>query len=93
MAKHILPAESKLVGGWELVSGQMQADATTKRIELAIQDDLELIKRMNWMNLYQDPETGLYWLQEYFQGEMHGGGPPSLRLISPTEAEHLLEPQ
>lgn len=39
-----------------------------------------------WDILYQDPEDMRYWELIYEHGELQGGGPPSLVLLSGTEA-------
>lgn len=36
---------------------------------------------VNWLVLYRDPRTGLFWLKDNPQGELHGGGPPRIRMI------------
>ena len=36
---------------------------------------------VNWLVLYRDPRTGLFWLQDNPQSELHGGGPRRIRLI------------
>lgn len=42
---------------------------------------LKLVKQLNWENYYTDELTNEKWLEEYPHSEMHGGGPPQLRLI------------
>jgi len=44
-------------------------------------DQLHLIKQLNWENFYVDDSTQEKWIEEYPHSEMHGGGPPQLRLI------------
>jgi hypothetical protein len=39
-----------------------------------------------WETLFEDPDDGRLWERTYPQGEMHGGGPPALRVISVDEA-------
>ena len=39
-----------------------------------------------WQLLYRDPKDGRLWEQTSPQGEMHGGGPPRLAVISEEEA-------
>jgi len=34
-----------------------------------------------WQVLYECPETGIHWLEDYPHGELHGGGPPRLRRL------------
>ena len=37
--------------------------------------------------LYRDPGDGRYWELAYPNGEMHGGGPPSLIMLTEQEAK------
>lgn len=39
-----------------------------------------------WDTLYQDPTDNRFWEHTYLHGEMHGGGPPTLRNITQDEA-------
>ena len=41
---------------------------------------LDKVRVGNWEIEYLDPTTGEKWLMDYPQSEMHGGGPPRLRL-------------
>ncbi len=41
----------------------------------------KFIDKENWLVFYTDKETGEKWVKEYPYAEMHGGGPPQLRLI------------
>jgi len=43
---------------------------------------LKLVKQLNWENYYIDELTNEKWIEEYPHSEMHGGGPPQLRLIN-----------
>jgi hypothetical protein len=44
-------------------------------------NQLKLIKQLNWENYYLEENTGKKWIEEYPKSEMHGGGPPQLRLL------------
>jgi hypothetical protein len=44
-------------------------------------DKLKLVKKSGWEIYYIDETTGEKWIEEYLHGEMHGGGPPQLRLL------------
>jgi Immunity protein 27 len=35
-----------------------------------------------WTTIYRDPKTGLLWLKDSPQGNLHGGGPRRIRLIT-----------
>ena len=39
-----------------------------------------------WISLYRDPEDNRLWELSYPQSEMHGGGPPLLRVVSRIDA-------
>lgn len=39
-----------------------------------------------WETLFKDPADGRLWERTYPESEMHGGGPPSLLLISVEDA-------
>ena len=39
-----------------------------------------------WETLFRDPADGRLWERTYLESEMHGGGPPSLFLISVEDA-------
>jgi len=36
--------------------------------------------------LYRDPDDGRYWERTYPQSELHGGGPPELRVLATEDA-------
>jgi hypothetical protein len=85
------PDETKLVGQWlPAKDGQMRADSTSERISWLTSYHLRKIsvdKRWGaWETLFQDPDDGRYWEQTYPQSELHGGGPPSLQLLTRQEA-------
>jgi hypothetical protein len=46
------------------------------------------ISSSGWESFYQDPNDSRYWELIYEQGELQGGGPPTLKNISLEEA-HL----
>jgi hypothetical protein len=39
------------------------------------------VDNVNWKVYYIDEEGNEKWVEEYPYSEMHGGGPPELRLI------------
>jgi hypothetical protein len=81
--------ETKLIGKWVEENGQARADAVCERIKWLTSHHLKktaISKQWGaWETLFQDPDDGRYWEQTYPQGEMHGGGPPTLTFI-PKEA-------
>lgn len=83
------PNETELVGQWIESDGKVQADAVCHRIERLTGEILEVVqdhpKAGGWRRLFCDTADGRYWERYYPQGEMHGGGPPALRLMSDRE--------
>ena len=79
--------ETDLRGVWSFVDGKMIANDACKRIESLVKHHLKQVAGGGWETLYLDPNDGRYWEQTYPQGEMHGGGPPRLAVISKAEAE------
>ena len=85
---NIKPDETMLVGQWVLDDGRPVADDVSKQIVALTQSQLVEIGRdaSGWITLYRDPNDGRFWELDYPQSELHGGGPPRLRAISPEEA-------
>ena len=83
--------EVLIEGHWELKQGELVADLNCTRIEQLIREHLSLLKEGEWMNLYEDPRDRRKWLLFYQQSEMHGGGPPSLRVVSKEEILELFD--
>ena len=83
------PNETFLKGSWSQSGNSAVGDEVTKRIEFLVKNVLKKISASpdGWDTLYQDPEDERYWEHLYLQSEMHGGGPPSLKLLSPAEAK------
>lgn len=81
--------ETKLVGGWIFDGARMIANDQCKRIDWLRNNYLKLIAtdETGWLKLYQDPEDKRFWQLIFEQGEMQGGGPPTLILMSETEAK------
>jgi hypothetical protein len=67
----------------------MISNTAVKRIRSLISDELTKIavSSNGWETLYQDPRDGRYWELTFLHGEMHGGGPESLRLIDSHTAK------
>ena len=83
------PNESDLIGQWRFEGDKIIVDATCKRIEHLITEELQEIARdpSGWDVLYIDPNDSRFWELTYPQSEMHGGGPPRLRYLPPDEAK------
>jgi len=79
----IASTETLIEGDWEVANGRMIPNAAVKRIRSLISDELTKIavSSNGWETLYQDPRDGRYWELMFLHGEMHGGGPESLRWI------------
>ncbi|MGN6637734.1 MAG: Imm27 family immunity protein [Mucilaginibacter sp.] len=80
--------ETKIVGHWMFGGSKMLADKNCERIDWLRSNYLKLIStdESGWLNLYQDPGDKRYWQLDFEHGEMHGGGPPSLIVLSEDEA-------
>ena len=81
----LLPSEKSLRGSWIETKTGVEGDETCKRIHWLTENVLEFVKSGNWEGLYLDPNDGRHWLLYYPQSELHGGGPPSMRVISKNE--------
>ncbi len=88
MSNKILPGETEIIGGWFFDGERSQADQLASRIndlvkyylvELAASDD-------GWAMLYLDHSDGRYWELTYPDSPSHGGGAPTLTVISAKEA-------
>ena len=84
------PEEHLLRGIWTYKAGTMQVDDTCRRIEWLVETQLRQVASStvfgDWETLFQDPADGRYWERTYPQGEMQGGGPPQLQVLSEVEA-------
>jgi hypothetical protein len=85
----LAPNEFSLAGRWLQQGGTVVGDATSTRIELLVAQHLDELRRTGdgWSTLFRDPNDGRLWEHTYAESHMHGGGPPSLRCISPSEAQ------
>lgn len=83
--------ETRIVGNWIFNGQKMFADDRCSRIERLIRCHLQLIstEESGWQKLYQDPDDKRYWQLRFDHSEMHGGGPPSLIMLSETEVKNL----
>jgi Immunity protein 27 len=78
--------ETQVIGIWILQYGQPQGDVSCERIEWLVKHVLEKIADSpeggGWETLYRDPVDGRFWERDYLHSEMHGGGPPRLRVLT-----------
>jgi hypothetical protein len=80
--------EFALVGEWVMQQGRVIADDTCRRIEWLVAQRLERVATdpSGWETLLRDRRDGRLWEQTFPKSEMHGGGPPALRLLNPAVA-------
>lgn len=85
--------EITLKGSWEFDGRNVVADDVCKRIEHLTLQQLKKIATdvSGWNVLYQDPNDGRFWELTYPNSEMHGGGPPSLTVVSPEVVKNKYE--
>jgi hypothetical protein len=79
-----LKDKSELVGSWTLIEGRMVEDQNAALITELTETRLRRIALApgGWEALYQDPEDGRFWELHFPNGEMQGGGPAALRVLS-----------
>ena len=82
--------ESELTGTWIFDGNVVHEDQVCKRIEeltSIVLTQLAFSKLYGaWETLFRDPNDGRLWERTYPRGELHGGGPPRLAIISIEEA-------
>ncbi len=83
------PHETELTGQWIAEDGLVRGDDTCERIKWLTQSYLVQVAYSRdgggWETLFQDPGDGRLWERTYPRGEMHGGGPPRLSLLTPDQ--------
>jgi len=81
--------EIKIIGNWIFDGRRMYPDEQCKRIDWLRKNSLIQLSTdaSGWLFLYQDPHDSRYWELCYEHGEMQGGGPPSLIMITEKEAK------
>ena len=79
--------ETLLKGRWLFDENGLCADDTAKRIgELTGSYLLEVARdSAGWDALYRDPADGRLWELTYPESNLHGGGPPQLRCVTPAQ--------
>ncbi len=84
-------SEVELVGKWIMENGKVRADETCDRIQWLTTHHLRKVATSkqwgDWETLFEDPDDGRFWERTYPQGEMQGGGPPRLSLLSREKAQ------
>lgn len=81
------PSETCVTGGWVREGTRVIADENLLRIQWLVGNCLEKVALGNWSILYRDKSDGRFWEQFYPHGEMHAGGPESLRLLTLAEVK------
>lgn len=78
-----LPNEQAITGAWIASGPRVVGDAACERIRALMESHLQkvAIAQNGWETLYRDPDDLRLWEHTYPQSEMHGGGPPELRVI------------
>ena len=91
----LMPDEYLLEGQWHYDGQKVTADDVCKRIEWLISEALEVLgsDELGWEKLYRDSNDNRLWLLYYPQDEIHGGGPPSLKLITESESKRKFNVQ
>jgi hypothetical protein len=81
--------EVELCGYWLIEGSKVVADEMCKRIDWLLVNRLEKIctDPSGWELLLRDPTDGRYGERTYPGSEMHGGGPPMLKVISLAHAQ------
>ena len=83
--------ELVLTGSWRYVDQEMRGDQVCERIEWLVLHHLKKsaasLQWGDWETLFRDPSDGRYWERTYPQGDLQGGGPPRLQVLSETEAK------
>lgn len=84
----IHPTETSIRGTWRNVEGRVAASDECARIESLVRDHLRerVSSQDGWSTLYVDPTDGRLWEHTYPESHCHGGGPPAITTLAPTEA-------
>ena len=79
--------EDIIVGKWLDNGTEVLADENCKRIDWLTSEVLHAVgvDESGWQYLYQDPNDKRFWILSYPHSELHGGGPPTLKLVSSNE--------
>jgi len=82
------PDEVDLTGSWVVKNGRVIADAVEFRIHRLTTEELRPIAgdSSGREHLYQDPSDGRFWELTHPKGELQGGGPQALRILSADAA-------
>ena len=87
----LLPSENKIVGAWIEKGSEIVSDEAGNRIKWLVKNSFTKITTLNWQIIYKDKNDGRYWLLDYPQSHMHGGGPPRIECISKEAASKIMQ--
>ena len=78
----------ELIGEWQVVGERVEANDSCRKIA----EELPRLTRLataeaGWSTLYRDPADSRLWELTYPESELHGGGPPMLRVLQVGSAE------
>jgi hypothetical protein len=78
------PHETTVTGNWLIDGTTVIGDDACRRIEWLVDTQLERLATgsSGWETLYRDPRDGRLWERTYPHGEVQGGGPPQLSIVS-----------
>ena len=84
----IRPEEIEIIGKWIERDGVVTGDEACERVKVLASSFLRKLgaDSTGWDTLFIDPDDGRHWERTYLTSWMHGGGPPSLFVISEVEA-------
>ena len=85
------PSEHEIVGSFIERGSDVISDAACNRINWLIENSFTEIAFLNWQAIYRDDFDGRYWLLDYPQSHLHGGGPPSIKCISKEVVDRMVE--
>jgi hypothetical protein len=79
------------VGAWIEKNGTVVGNDQCEIIDHLVKHHLQRVgeREDGWTILYLDPRDDTFWERTYPQGEMHGGGPPTLTELSEEEVQSL----
>lgn len=85
--------ETLLKGNTEIKDDIVQFDDVSIRIIQLVNRHLKLVAKdqSGWDSLFLDPLDGRFWELLYLHSDMHGGGPPLLKLLNSLEAKQKYE--
>jgi hypothetical protein len=84
----LMPNETEIVGSWLSDGKRVRSDANELRINWLLQYSLERVAAdwSGWEILFRDRGDGRLWEITHPHGELQGGGPRRLAVISLNEA-------